>query len=391
MLHSHSDVGRIAHMTSTADDYLAQCVCASLDGASMPVWRDGGTPEFEDIFIRRVLFHGIALMLAEQSDLAAWPAAVVERIKEQARLQTFWEASHCTVVAGLVEALHANEIRSAFMKGTAVAYSLYRNPAARRRGDTDILIPAQSISAVRSVFTECGFKLVEKHGALQESWQAAGRDGFVHEVDLHWRISSSPAIARALETTAPTDGWVRLPRLSAHAMCLTPAHNLIMACINRAAHATFGYFVEDAKLRESDRLIWATDIRLLCQAMCPADWDALVDMARASDIADIVLSGLDFAQRAVEAPVPEPVPASLKDGVGRQSIHHYLTTASQKQRLAMDWSATRTLADRLDLIRRHAFPDKAMLLVRYAHLSHWPIPVLYLRRLVSGAVRLLRA
>src|SRR4051812_35000956 len=53
--------------------------------------------------IERVLYHGIAgLIAARARDLAGWPAALMEPIREQAIAQAMWEMRHKLVLAALL-------------------------------------------------------------------------------------------------------------------------------------------------------------------------------------------------------------------------------------------------------------------------------------------------
>jgi hypothetical protein len=378
-------------LTSAIDAYLVRCVRACISGTALPPWETAAQASHEAQLAHRVLFHGIALLLTQhQSGRDDWPDGVTRIIREEARLQTFWEASHHDAIAEVTEALHQHGLDAVIMKGTALAYSLYGDPATRRRGDTDLVALGQHRDAVRDVLRQAGFVRSKKTQGLQESWKRKGADGFVHEIDLHWAMSSSPMVSRALDTIKPRTGWIALPRLSPHARCLNAAQSLLMTCLNRANHNVFGYYVDNAKLRESDRLIWAIDLHLLCTVMENDDWRDVTAMAQASGMTSIVKSGLEFAQHALASKVPDWVMAQLDHDIAPHGIGHYIETASQWERLRMDWAASDGVLDRLALLQRNSFPDPSLLRERYPEQRHWPLIALYARRLGETAIRLVR-
>lgn len=374
---------------ATIDTFLAECVRACLQASDLPPWDTRLSPHLHAAASQRALFHGICLLLWEQKgQLTDWPDGVVETIRDEARLQTFWEASHRAAISALLEALNAQGIDAAVMKGTALAYSLYGNPAIRRRGDSDLLVMGDARDVVRGILRQSGFEHAPERHGLQESWSLHARDGFVHEIDVHWQMSSSPTISKALARIHPHGSWVSLARLSPHARGLGLLHSLIMTCINRAAHGTFGYFVESDRVKETDRLIWAIDIHLLCDRFGDEEWRRLPQLGEASGASELVRSGLMFARQSLGSFVPDDVLAALASAAGPQPVTHYLNTASQRQRVMMDWNASPTWSERLALLHRNAFPDRAMLMERYPKATGWPLPALHLLRLVTRGWRL---
>lgn len=369
-------------VTSAIDAYLARCVRACMAGTDLPPAEIAVFAKHEEELAQRVLFHGIALLLTQHKcRLEDWPDGTTQIIREEARLQSFWEASHHKAISLVVEEMHRRGLRGVIIKGTALAYSHYSDPAIRRRGDSDLVALGQPRRAVREVLAQAGFVRSAQTRGLQESWQRAGADGFVHEIDLHWAMSSSPMVSQALDAIKPHAGWTSLPRLSPHAHGLNAAQSLIMGCLNRANHSIFGYYVADSKLRDSDRLIWAIDTHLLCAVMDQADWRALAEMAQASGMAKIVQSGLEFARRALGSEVPEWVLRQLATHSASHGIGYYLETASQWERLRMDWAASAGWFDRFTLLQRNSFPDPSLLRERYPHQRYWPLIALYTRRL----------
>src|SRR3954454_11715372 len=123
--------------SAEADRLLA----AALRGVT-PEWGVEGaaTVDMESVCVTRALYHGIAALLVEGVDQLTdvrWPRGMIAALRQQAVAQAIWELRHRIVLTQLVRALRRSGITPLILKGTAVAYDLYPNPAWRSRGDTD--------------------------------------------------------------------------------------------------------------------------------------------------------------------------------------------------------------------------------------------------------------
>lgn len=372
------------------DAYLGQCVKACLDTAPCPPWPD--SPKLSDKQISdRIAFHGIALTLVNNPEvMSLWPEAIAGEVREEARRQSFWESSHRPQIAALLEAFHAAGIKAVVTKGTALAYSVYAQPAQRRRGDTDIVILNSQRRATRNVMKACGFFACHDARALQETWQADASPNFSHQVDLHWRINASAAIAERLERIDPFSRSVALPDLSSHARGLAPADNLLLICLNRAAHSLLGYGFGAERKFEGDRLIWAFDIDLITRTLSEEDWDAITQRAAVSGLSAILLSGLEFAQTTCGTSVPDAVIKRLQAASHEDEASAILAPSAADWRLRLDLAASPKLADKARSLRYALFPSREFLRSRYPNAESWPTFALALRRMVSGVGKWLR-
>lgn len=378
--------GTMAEMS--IDTYLALCVRACLEHAPIPPWPDGWMSDIEAAAAARIKFHGIALLLlSHDPSPPRWPEPVLGAVRDEARMQALWEASHHAAVGRLVERFAAAGVLAAAMKGTAVGYGHHPDPALRRRGDTDLLLPHADRAAARAVLRASGFTPSGDAGPTQEPWSFSGRDGFTHEVDIHWRISSTPAVAKALERMACETRLVPLPRLAPSARALGDADNLILTCVNRFAHQSFGYRVEDGAAEDGDRLIWAVDLRLLTARFGAGDWDLLARLAAAGGVTGLVHSGLAFARDAVGLALPPGVLDLLAEARGEEPVAAYLGERSSLRRLRLDMKAATSGGELAALLRLRLWPGRRFLAERYPQARHWPIWALRIRRLVGGLTR----
>lgn len=371
-----------------ADNFLAECVRCAGRGEPFPDWPTG-LAGMECTVSGRIAFHGIALLLINSgSDFPGWPQTVLEAARDEARIQPFWEDDHRTALSILIEALHQAGIETAVMKGTALAYSVYPNPALRRRGDTDLLIEHAPRKSVRTLLRASGFHQRGDRRPLQESWAIATDAGFTHEIDLHWRISASMAVSQAFERDHPRKRLVALPRLSAHAKSIAPLDSFIQICMNRAAHDEFGYLVEDRKVFGGNRLVWAIDLDRLGQSFGPHGWDSLARIATCCGAAGIVASGMDFARRTLGSSVPEAIEQRLlQAAAGDDTISRYFTNRPALTRMSEDMAGADTFADKAAFLISHLFPGREFMANHFPGSDRWPIPLLWARRVLDAGWR----
>lgn len=366
------------------ETYLTACVRACLAGSAMPVWPDHLPPDQADEVGKRVRFHGIALLLAQQTPgFSGWPANVIDAVKDEARMQALWEASHRRAVVRLIEGFAAAGITAAIMKGTALAYGFHADPAVRRRGDTDLYLPGAQRTAALAVLQRCGFQPHGDRALTQEPWALPTPDGFFHEVDIHWRINSSATVSRALDRLQCETRMVPLPRLAPGAIALGPIDNLILTCVNRYSHACFGYHVEDDRPADGDRLIWAVDIRLLTSDFAPADWQRLADLAASSGTSDVVHSALAFAHARLGLGMPDGFLKTLAAARTDKTVSGYLGEPSPARRLRMEIAAARSARELALMLRLWLLPGHKIMAARFPDAKGWPMWALHVRRLAG--------
>lgn len=371
------------------DTYLARCTGAILHGQAVPPW-PADLGDDAGAAAGRIAFHGIALLIAQApAALDSWPEAIARKLREQAGLQTFWEAWHRAAIAHLLEAMADAGITAVVTKGTALAYSVYADPAVRRRGDTDIFVPGADRGKVRRVLRACGFWEAGDTKALQESWQCDSAIGLEPAVDVHWRINASAAVSRLLEAELRFDSTIPLDKLSPRARGVGPVDNLVLTAINRSAHGQFGYQSGEDRLFETDRLIWAVDTHLLAGSLGPADWEALAERAGRTGTAGIVRESLAFAQRTLGTVVPAETAAALARAPANHGLSFYYGSSSHLWRLKADLAACTSLDELGRVLRYVALPSEEFLQARFPDASGWPRAALHLRRWLEGAGKLL--
>lgn len=372
------------------DSYLAACVQTSLADEPLAMWPETWPQDNAEAATARIKFHGIALLLVQHDPAPqGWPEVVVRAVRDEARMQALWEASHHAAVRPLVEAFAAAGIGAAALKGTAIGYGYHKDPAVRRRGDTDLLLllPGASRNAARAVLRTSGFAPDGDRGPTQEPWSITGTDGFTHEVDIHWRINGSLAVSRVLERLECEQRIVPLPKLAPAALALAAIDNLILTCVNRYSHEAFGYHVEDNCPADGNRLVWAIDMRLLSEGFSAHDWAHLAQLTAISGSARVVRDGLAFAQASIGLPLPDGVLDRLAKSGGTESVAAYLGEPSHIKRLKWDLAAVTSPGELGDLLRLRLLPGRRFMDDRFPDAQHWPLWALHIRRMAGGVLK----
>ena len=354
----------------------------------MPPWPTELKEDHGEPVCARIKFHGIALLLAQHDpDLAGWPAAVTATVRDEARMQALWEASHRRAIANLLKAFDAAGITAAAMKGTALAYGHYADPAIRRRGDTDLYLPGASRALVRKVLAQCGYAPAGERRPTQEPWSISAADIFVHEVDIHWRINDSLAVSRALDRLGCEARFTDLSRLVPGAIAFSGIDNVILTSVNRALHKTFGYHVEDERLDDGDRLIWAVDIKLVTDRFTEGDWTLMAQLAAASGTSGLLQSAIGFADRTLGLGMPPGIVGQLARPEGADSVAAYVAEASGAGRLRRDLGAVTTAGELFDLAKLQLWPGKRVMADWYPEAEAQPLWALRVRRLAALGLR----
>lgn len=186
-------------MTRDRQDKDIDALLAAALRGDAPEWPDELSAE---LGVERILYHGIAGLIVEPKlDLGGWPIALMGRVREQAIAQAMWEMRHKPLLAELLLAFSDTGVTALLLKGSALAYDLYDEPAARARGDSDVLVALDDLPAARRVLGSIGFargadQLPADDLALQEIWSLAGEGGLQHHIDLHWQLLNAPRRGR---------------------------------------------------------------------------------------------------------------------------------------------------------------------------------------------------
>lgn len=336
--------------------------------------------------VKALLYHG----LKGREEGNTWPCALRDRFRGAARYAAARELLVRQDVVKILQHLAAAEVNVLLLKGTPLAYGLYPQPYLRKRGDTDLLVPAAGRRLSDEVLCQAGYVARESAGGSLASSQASysRRDGFgvMHVIDLHWRLSNAQVFARSFGFDELLQSAVPIPSLGPAAMTPCAVHALMIACLHRTAHLSFPYFVGGVRYVEANRLVWLYDIHLLAGRLSRDEWSRFVELAAAKGLRAVCLEGLRSAQLHLHTSLPEEVAARLSAPGPQELSDRYLRAGALRRHL-IDLRALPGWPDRLRLLGEWAFPPAEHVLRKYRKSSRSLLPWLYLRRAVDGVAR----
>ena len=330
--------------------------------------------------------HGVSALVWQALAATSGPAAslhhaLTPRVRAAATRDIFIQRDMQVVL----EALATAGVRALVIKGSALAYSVYPSPWLRPRTDTDLLVSYGDVAAATQALESCGYARSDAltSGTLvshQIAFERVDAHDVHHVVDLHWKIVNPQILADSLPFEDLWQTAQPAPSLGPAARVPSTVASIALGCVHRLAHH-----------QGHDRLVWLFDLRLLTDPFCDADWEALTQLACQRGIAGLCLDGLRQSRDRLGSRLPEVVEATLAMSALDEPSRVYLQGIVHKRDvLVSDLNALGDWRSRLRLLREHAFPPAAFIRQRYGVDNPWPLPALYLHRVVSGAFRWVR-
>jgi hypothetical protein len=340
--------------------------------------------------VRAVALHQhvealLAYRLHETGWSGPWPPEVQQRLQSRLRLDTVREAVIERELVAVFEALARAGIPAILMKGSALAYTVYPQPALRRRGDTDLMIRRADLDTAASVLAEAGYRrenmLHGEHVSHQAQFRKIDRHGVRHELDVHWKISNRPFFADLLTWDELAAAAVPVPALGAHARAMGLAHALTMACVHPVAHHGDRY---------PDRFLWIYDVHLLAGAMRADDFEQWTTLARARQIRAICARGIGLARAQFGTVVPPSVDEALTTTEAEPSAWYLSAEPWRGDIRLADLRTSRGLRAKTQLVREVVLPRRAYIQAEYGVSNPLLIGYFYVYRLARGCWRLLQ-
>jgi hypothetical protein len=347
-----------------------------------------------DDFLSRADYHGVKPLLHERLQGSKWPDALLRVLREQTLAAASWELRHRQLLMRTLAALADAAVEPILFKGTALAYSLYANPVLRARGDTDLIVPIDSLASVDVALTGLGFvRDVAVAGDFVSyqanySWQPDGAES--HTLDLHWRINNSEVLANLFSYQELRASAQPLAKLSTQATGAGPVHALLLACMHRATHKQNPMYVDGVAHYGGDRLIWVYDVHLLAQTFSLGDWDEFLRLAEAKGLRAVCLEGMERASACFGTEYPDDVLAALGRAGRVEAPAVYLNAGKTRQQW-LDFRAITGTGAKLRFLRELVFPPAAYMRSKYPDARPAWLPWLYLCRALGGVAKKLRS
>lgn len=277
--------------------------------------------------------------------------------------------------------LREADIDVLLLKGSALAYWAYPSAHLRDCSDIDLLFSSyehvqKAIALLQSM--QYSLRDAALAGDLVSFEQTCVRDSTVGaglEIDLHWKLSSSPLFAYQFSFDELNSNAVALPKLGNYARGLSPMHAFLNACMHRVQNMADG---------TENVLKWLYDLHLLSSQFTPADWQALIDLAIERKLSGICWDGLQAAKSEFNTPIPSAILDTLLNAANHErmqvpKMHGWFYI----QR--MSFIAFPTMSLRIRWLRQRCLPSMAYLQARYSGKN---LAGLLLRRIKAGLQRL---
>jgi hypothetical protein len=290
------------------------------------------------------------------------------------------EALRLADLRSVLDALAARGVVPLIVKGTALAYSIYSEPELRPRGDTDLLIDANDIDAVRETLAPMGFRERLTSGddltVRQRSFERIDRFGVSHAYDVHLDIANPPVVARTLTYDDMRSRAIAIPRIAPNAMAPSMVDSLLYACIHRVVHH-----------HRSGRFMWLYDVHLLGERLSEGERAEFWSRAAERRVITICKQTIEDARDAFGGgDLAATSPAVVAD---EPSSAFLVTDRSRGALLAHEFSSL-TWRERLQRLRQLAFPPAAFVMESFGTRNRAALPLLYAWRSLRGVARLFR-
>ncbi|MCB1641134.1 MAG: nucleotidyltransferase family protein [Xanthomonadales bacterium] len=303
------------------------------------------------------------------------------------RQRALWELSHGVAMAQVLDELDNARVDALVLKGTALAYAVYTDPAERARGDTDLLIAAVDRSRVDALLRGLGFTAtiaIDDHSSEQTQLEYRRLDttGALHCIDLHW----APLNTLVLDGVWACEDLRRRAKpiraLSASAKGLSRPDAYLHACLHWACNRHVPYRIEGTERVGGDRLIWLLDLQKLAQSLTPTQLDELTERARSLGVAGLCRE----ATRSAQLAWPDPTLQQLAEQFRATKLEwRSLALRGGWFRRGLAEAAISARRGRLlPWLRSHLWRDAGHLRQRYPDAADSPLWRLQLRRWMDG-------
>jgi hypothetical protein len=338
-------------------------LAAVLQGDS-PAWEFGEeiTP---DHIIDAAQREGVVALLhrrLQRPEMAAQvPIAVCQELAIAARNRAAQSLFRERQIHKILDRLEHAGLPVLLLKGTALAYWAYDTPYERECADIDLLFRSRPDADIAvEILDELEFELRERAlpGDLvcfEVTCVGSSAQNSGLEVDLHWRLSSTPCFAFRFDWHELQASSIEISRLAPGARGISAIHAYLHSCMHR---------IQNMPGRRADTLKWLYDLVLLGKRFSESEWDKLVELAIERGLAGTCADGIHAATNYFGTSVPEASYAKLTTAARREvmdvsRMHEWWYL----QRMSL--VAIPTYRNRLRWLRQRLIPDLAYMRFRY--------------------------
>jgi hypothetical protein len=262
--------------------------------------------------------------------LSSAPASVAASLRDDYCQTLVQNRRLRTVLATLLDELGTEGVPLLTLKGLALAYRYYGEPALRPMVDIDLLVPRRNVAQATRVLRRMGYAPPAGNG------RSTGFNAQTHavldfmrddspQVEMHWELFNHPTYRAGLPAGLAWERAERIDLLGRTVLYLAPEDELRYLCVHFAAEHNLA------------PLIWAVDIAELVRAL-PASWDwtTFVDETVAARLALPVALSLEHCQERVQLHLPAGVLDALS-AAGQSTAERAAWSATQAPYLSSAW------------------------------------------------------
>jgi Uncharacterised nucleotidyltransferase len=373
-----------------------ELVCAILRGdvTSWPLPEDDG---FEQL-VKAAFHHNVHLILFDalkkSSTWGRWPLRLRERLENEAAAASTLDLIGEQELRRVLMRLDEHGIQPLLLKGVPLAYTLYRSPALRPRGDTDLLIRESDLQPVARILRKLGYggpdAQPDKLISYECSYRRKDSFGADHCLDVHWKINNAQLFAKSFTFDELSADAIEIPSLASCALGLGYTHALLLACMHRFAHAHAPFYVDGNPVYAGDHLRWVYDIHLLSSALTIAQWSEFTTLARTKSIAEFCVDGLNAAGEAFNTQIPAQAMGALQTAARDEGARAQRLRVSGVAWFFANLGALPDLRQRIALMKQVALPPPAYVMDKYQTKNRLALPFLYGYRAVNGIFKRIR-
>lgn len=275
-------------------------------------------------------------------------------------------------LARVVAALAQDTIPCLPIKGAATGQILYSQPHLRECRDTDLLVAPSAFEAALIKLGQLGYRqLPASQGKeLGHAVDLVHTDpaGYIHHLDLHWRISSNPVLRETLDFDSLAQS-ARLGLPCRH-------HQFLLACMA----------LLDSR-SDSPRLTTFYDLDRLLRTLDDADCRHIVDFCRQTRLFCLVNNAVAVTRELFPGPIPPLLQALPEDFPGTRTglaIGQPLATPLGRAPLPPGQERPPRLPQRAPV------PPTDYLAARFHTRSRWRLALHSVGRLLDGGRKRLR-
>lgn len=346
-------------------------------------------PEYWPELIALAHRHGLAPMLLwviKQNGKPDFSEALLDSlagaVRQVALKYVFLQKSQSEVNAALGDAA----IPALWLKGIALANTVYPQPVLRAMGDLDILVPFDQRKQALEVVENLGYHFYEMNGHLISSREALTLN-MTHHYHLRSAHPNSVVLELHFQLLSAGDVLLPLDRLAWFWTQTDTVQNngsVGMTILRSEAHLL--YLIAHALLQHGEALVSLRqffDMHLLI-AQTDVNWDIVLKQTSALGWWYSVHRALTLCNHYFDTHVPENVLATLREKVPQDTTRQRAIRFADKGTLFEHVLATlsgRPLKEKARLIRQIILPSKVYMRTRYglrpdqrvwpAYVSRW--------------------